>query len=60
MIMTIQDRIMVETLKKAYSAPPINSTTCFNHLHPLVYPVEYDECPGCGSEKITRITLGMD
>ncbi|MCI4433640.1 MAG: hypothetical protein JHC41_08620 [Nitrosopumilus sp.] len=58
--MTIQDMIMVEIIKKAHSTPQINSMTCYNHVHPLVYPIEYEECPGCGYERITRITLGMD
>ena len=52
--------IMVEIIKKAHSTPQINSMTCYNHVHPLVYPIEYEECPGCGYERITRITLGMD
>ena len=58
--MTVQDMLMVEIIKKAYSVPPINSRICHNHLNPLVYPIEYGECPGCGMEKITRVTLGMD
>lgn len=58
--MMIQDMLMMEIMKKAYSVPPLNSKTCHNHQHALVYPIEYAECPGCGSEKITRVTLGMD
>jgi len=48
----IKESMMCEILKKAYSKPPINSKTCYNHIHPLVYPIEYDECPGCGLQKI--------
>lgn len=56
----IQDMLMCEIIKKAYGEVPINSKTCYNHIHPLVYPIEYAECPGCGFEKITRVTLCMD
>jgi hypothetical protein len=56
----IQDMLMCEIIKQAYSIPQINSKTCYNHKHPLVYPIEYDKCPGCGFEKITRVSLSMD
>jgi hypothetical protein len=56
----LQDMIMCEIIKKAQGEIPINSRTCYNHAHPLVYPIEYNECPGCGFEKITRVTLGVD
>jgi hypothetical protein len=56
----IQDIMMCEILKRAYGEPTVNSRTYYNHIHPLVYPIEYGKCPGCGFEKITRVTLGMD
>ena len=33
---------------------------CYNHKTPLTYPIEYEACPGCGIEKMTRLTLGQD
>jgi len=28
---------------------------CKNHQKPINYPMEYRECPACGSEKIIKI-----
>lgn len=56
----IQDMLMCKIIKKTYCAPGINSRTCYNHQHPVVFPIEYEHRPACGSERITRITLGMD
>jgi hypothetical protein len=53
----IKETMMCEILKKAYGEPPINAKTCYNHVHPLVYPIEYDECPGCSLQKIIKSDL---
>ena len=37
-----------------------SSKVCYNHTTPVVYPSEYDVCPACGFEKITRLSLGQD
>jgi len=52
--------VMSQTILKEHGKIPLNSRQCYNHAHPVTYPIEYDECPACGSEKITRITLEMD
>jgi len=54
----IKETTMCEILKKAYSEPPINSRTCYNHAHPIVYPIEYEEYP-CGLQKISRSDLKL-
>jgi len=51
--------MMCEILKKAQGEIPLNSRTCYNHTSPLVFPMEYNECPGCGIE-ITQVTLNAD
>ena len=56
----IKETMMCDILKRAYSEPPINSRTCYNHVHPLVYPIEYDACPACAYKKITRVKLGIN
>ena len=33
---------------------------CKNHQKPINYPIEYRECPVCGSEKIIKIVRGTD
>lgn len=55
----IKETMMYKSLKKAYSEPPINSRTCYNHAQPLVYPIEYEECPGCGLQKKIRTDLEL-
>jgi hypothetical protein len=50
---------MCEIPKKTYGEPPINTRTCYNHARPLVYPIEYEECPGCGLQKIIRSDLEL-
>jgi len=51
---------MREILLKEHGKIPINYSLCYNHDHPMTYPIEYEECPACGIERITRVTLGMD
>jgi ssDNA-binding Zn-finger/Zn-ribbon topoisomerase 1 len=33
---------------------------CKNHPKQINYPLEYRECPVCGSEKIIKIVRGTD
>jgi len=55
----INENMMCEIPKNAYSESSINSRTCYNHNHPLVYPIEYDECPACGLKKIIKTDLEL-
>ena len=54
----IKETMMFEILKKAYSEPSIPSRPCYNHTHPQVYPIEYEEYP-CGLQKISRSDLKL-
>lgn len=56
----IQDMIMHEILLKEHGKIPLNYKYCYNHTHRVIFPIEYDECPACCPERITRITLGKD
>jgi len=51
---------MHEILLKEHGKIPLNYKYCYNHTHRVTYPKEYDECPACCPERITRITLGKD
>jgi hypothetical protein len=55
-----QDILIHKNLQKSHSKIPLNYKTCKNHVRPLVYPIEYEECPVCGCEKITRVKLGIN
>jgi hypothetical protein len=36
------------------------SKICNKHSNPTTYPSEYDKCPACAKEKLTRLILNFN
>ena len=35
----------------------IGIKVCNNHTNAVKYPIEYNECPACGTQKVSKIML---